>query len=806
MQASIKVLFTFKIERTLMSIRILGLRPYKDKKTGKIKKSEKFKEQGWVADSVPKMLENYDTLLETITEKERYNLFFTFAHSLNNDRKQFEKQDVIVFDVDGVEPNRWQEYKEVISEAIESPFEETGWISTGNGFHIIVGLDYTIESTEFYDENRVYYKAICTKINLALKSFGLPGEADADYFKYTNMIRLPGTINNKTPETGYPTKNSVKNVKCLQRIISPQEAWYLHEKAGIEYVPDQEQITSEQLDRYPAPDTKSVMQECEFIRWCIDNPADVKEDAWYKLLSIVPRLEYGNELAHEISSGHPGYNPEETDAYIQKALVSSGPRTCKNIEQSFPGCKDCKHYNKVKSPIRIVGPDHIATERTGFRKVSLDANGNPKTGKPDYDDLLKHFKKNHKFIAHKKVVYIWVDTHWKMIDDDYIDCFCEKNIKPAPVNSECEEFRKKVFRNNRVEEQFFTDTIFRKINLKNGILDLSGDSPELIPHSVKYGFLSTLPYGYEPEAKCERFDTFLHEVTVGRKELTDILLEFAGYSFANMDCQLAKALILLGDGANGKSTFMELLQKLAGREAYSAIPLSKLDNDQYAAMLHGKLFNITEETPDKAFRDSSIFKNLVSGGVYTAKIVYKQPMTLSNRAKFITACNEMPESKDVTYGMLRRLIIVPFDADFRGVKQDVTIKDKLESELTGVLNRVIEGYYRLKKQGDFTEATAVDKEKETFISDNNHLIEFKDSKLLIDTSDAESTMEDLFNEYLAFCESYGYPLRIRLNRIHFSRKLAKVIPEGPKRRMRKRVKGKNTTIFIGVKILTDREF
>ena len=60
-----------------MTIRILGLRPYKDKKTGKIKKAEKFKELNWGGESVAKILLDYEKHLKDIPEKERYNLFFT---------------------------------------------------------------------------------------------------------------------------------------------------------------------------------------------------------------------------------------------------------------------------------------------------------------------------------------------------------------------------------------------------------------------------------------------------------------------------------------------------------------------------------------------------------------------------------------------------------------------------------------------------------------------------------------------------------------------------------------------------------
>ena len=88
--------------------------------------------------------------------------------------------------------------------------------------------------------------------------------------------------------------------------------------------------------------------ECDFIRWCRDEPAGVPEPLWYALISNVISLRPGGyRLCHELSRGHPKYDRRETDAKILHALDSSGPHTCEYIKANGFRCeKGCS----VKAP------------------------------------------------------------------------------------------------------------------------------------------------------------------------------------------------------------------------------------------------------------------------------------------------------------------------------------------------------------------------------------------------------------------------------------------------------------------------
>ncbi len=237
---------------------------------------------------------------------------------------------------------------------------------------------------------------------------------------------------------------------------------------------------------------------------------------------------------------------------------------------------------------------------------------------------------------------------------------------------------------------------------------LDTETLELLPHSPERGFRSGLAYSYDVMATCPTFDKFMHDVTCGDAGLQAVLLEFAGYALSSDSCWAQKALVLEGVGSNGKSTLMNILRALAGKDNYASLTLSDLRGEGNRQMLDGKLFNMAEETPSKSLMESSIFKNLVTGGETQVRQLYKKPYVMRNRAKLIFACNDLPGSNDTSLGYFRRFLIVPFRATFSDAlgNKDSFIEEKLIKELPGIFNRVIRHYAALVKNKVFSESGA----------------------------------------------------------------------------------------------------
>lgn len=777
-------------------IQILGLRPYFNEKKQQWDVTDNtFFKRNWRAPSIPELFANIGSYLDKIPQNERFNLYYTVAVCAEG-KRQFYEQHVMVFDVDGITDDakvpgaKREAYLDTICQALGVDRTKTGLVFSGNGFHFIVGLQIPIVDPSYFDMNKRHYLAMLEKIKIGLSKAGLPGKPDPAVFDARRIMRLPGTLNRKE---GKPERQC----ELLNGLVAAVP-FDIVQLSGLPSVEAADHINPQTLKRYPRPDTQAVLNGCDFLKFCKDQPNAISEEQWYASLSVLPRLENGHEIAHEYSRGYHGYSAVETDAKIEQALQASGPRTCANINKAWGKCAGCPNFEKVNSPIMIRGEGYIKTQDSGFHDVVIDAKGNPKAGKPNYEDLRLYFEQQNPYITlgESKICLVFTGKYWREMKDAYLESFAQEHFFPVAQTNMTQEFKNLVCRTNLRETSWFTNTTSRRINFNNGVLDL--DRMELLPHSPDYGFRYALPYDYEPNAVAPRFERFLSEIMKDRQDLCDVLMEYAGYCFSNDMCWTQKALIMTGEGANGKSTLMNVLRALAGKENYASLTLSDLKAETNRQQLDGRLFNLAEETPTYAMAESSLFKNLVSGGETTVKMLYKQPYTIANKCKLMFACNELPKTRDTTKGFFRRLLIVPFDRTFEGDNRDSFIEDKLMAELPGIFNIVIRGYQRLKKSRKFTESGAIDMEIGKYRLELDTVAAwFRDC--VEDTKEKdgpETQLSKLYGSYKIFTETRGEKPEVYIT---FTKRMMKIVHNYGERTHRKVIDGKKETVIFGLK-------
>jgi len=741
-----------------MDIQILGLRD--GVVNGKPQKYETFFSKGWRAPTVKELFANIDKYLAPIPDAERYNLYYTAANCLEEKGRKIHEQWVIPFDIDGIDETKLEEYIKCVLDTLKLERENTGIVFSGNGLQFIIGIDDPIMDREYFDEYRVFYKGCCGLVNQALYLLGLAGTADPSVWSPARLLRLPNTKNIKP-------KKGEKHAYLIQPNISPI-TWDFKEKAGMPKISHKDGMNQRMLDKMPMPDSDGVRSGCEYLKFCYDNQDTISEPQWYAMLSIIGRLKDGERLVHDYSKLHPDYDDQATSIKTEQALKASGPRTCKNISSLWDGCTNCEYSTKnIISPIKIMSFGFIKTRETGF--YEKDADG--KTGRPQYHDLMLYFIEKHPFktIDESGIITVWDETHWKDWSRPNVDEFPEVYFDPKPTNSMCNEFYGKLRRNSVVGVDWFN--VQGRINFNNGVLDL--ETMDLSPHSTELGFKYTLPYKYDPLATCPRFDQFLSEVTEDDEELQQLLLEFMGYSISGIDASIGqKAIILVGDGANGKSVLMDVLKHMVGKDNYSTLTMgneiNKLEN-RY--QLDGRLFNISEETPTKAMMDSSIFKALVTGGEVQARKLYSDAYSMKNTAKIWMACNELPATEDLTHGMFRRLLIAPFNAKFtEGVNMDKHIREKLFEEFSGIYNKVLKALLKFRRTKVFSISAAASDALREYQEDNDMVQEWFDSNMVPD-AEAVEIIEDIYSEYRIRTEMMGSKA---MDMVWFSRRLKKL--------------------------------
>ena len=340
-------------------------------------------------------------------------------------------------------------------------------------------------------------------------------------------------------------------------------------------------------------------------------------------------------------------------------------------------------------------------------------------------NLLRQFFHHHTHfvnIISIRRCMVFKEGFYQPYTKEEVKAFAKKYYRPTTrKDNELEEFHKTVSIANLVKQDFLQSTTEGLINLQNGVLEIA--SGNLLDHTPKYGFTYKLPYNYNDNAKCEVWDQLLKNVTCNRSHLTAVLEEYLGYCVYGGAYIFNKVLIMFGEGANGKTTLVKAFQQVLGISNCSAIEVSAMGKSFIAAGLENKLANFSEEEDKKCFKETGHLKRISGEGSIWVENKYEKGYQLENKAKIIMTYNEMPFLNDLSKGMKRRLLIIPFDLDLvdNPKKMIPNINAKIKKELPGILNRALAGWKRLQKRGDFPdihESVAMVKDIEEYSRDN----------------------------------------------------------------------------------------
>lgn len=309
------------------------------------------------------------------------------------------------------------------------------------------------------------------------------------------------------------------------------------------------------------------------------------------------------------------------------------------------------------------------------------------------------------------VIYILKNGVYKMLSDNHlnnmiIDQFKESKVSYSRVKrNEVIDFIKT---NTAITLQDCYDSTEGTINLLNGIYRFEERNGKNFEYRVddyrdRHYYFSFLqfPIEYDPTAECPVIDRFIDDVFgVDKKEL---VYQFIGYLLLP-HIKYQRALILVGSGKNGKSTFLDMLVRFLGKDNVSFIPLQDLNKDYTLVNLMNKTANIVSDIPSKELVDTGNFKRATTDTWLSGDMKYVQGyITFRNSCKLIFSCNKLPRTKDVSPAFFRRWLMLFCENIFEGEKQDVNMLEKIttKGELSGLLNRAISSIKLLKEANGF---------------------------------------------------------------------------------------------------------
>lgn len=242
------------------------------------------------------------------------------------------------------------------------------------------------------------------------------------------------------------------------------------------------------------------------------------------------------------------------------------------------------------------------------------------------------------------------------------------------------------------------------LGVANGILDLA--EGKLKPAAKEFYISRFSEVAFDATASCPRWLQFIEEITCGDKSYGEFLQRIVGYILTGRTDEQV-LFFLHGHGCNGKSTFMNVIQRLMG-EYYHQINSDVLlqsnsngngPNPSLAKLMSSRLV-VANELPEGSRMDENLVKSMTGDDVIVARQLYaKVELEYRPMFKLIMVGNHKPVIRDTSTGMWRRMIMLPFNASFSKEQLDPRLMEKLYAELPGILNWALEGVRKWAELG-----------------------------------------------------------------------------------------------------------
>lgn len=299
------------------------------------------------------------------------------------------------------------------------------------------------------------------------------------------------------------------------------------------------------------------------------------------------------------------------------------------------------------------------------------------------------------------------------------------------------------------------------VSTPGGVLVLDeGFNWGLQPHQRADYRTVQIPVEWDPRATAPRFEKFLAEIFEpdgDAPEKMRAILDMMGYSLM-AHARHEKFIILVGEGANGKSVLLSVLERLIGPENTAGVQPSQFDRSFQRAHLHLKLANIVTEVRQGEVIADAELKGITSGEPSTVERKFQPPSTMRPYATCWFGTNHLPHTRDFSFALFRRALVVRFNRKFTpGVDADPQLKDELFTELPGILRKALEAYGDAVFFGEFTEPASCREAKQEWRMEADQAAQFLAEQC---SEGGEIGSSELFQAYLEWAGAQGIKQRL----------------------------------------------
>lgn len=285
------------------------------------------------------------------------------------------------------------------------------------------------------------------------------------------------------------------------------------------------------------------------------------------------------------------------------------------------------------------------------------------------------------------------------------------------------------------------------IQFKDVIIDIK--TGKRFPASPKYFIFNPIPFSLGKSEETPIIDNLLHswiyKENYQNEDYVRTLKEIIAYCFL-ADMPIHRIFCFIGEGLNGKGTFLRLIENFVGEHNKTSTEIEFLTQSNFeSSKLFRKLICTVGEIDKGVFKRTKTIKGLSGDDLIRAEFKGKDSFDFHNYSKILISTNHLPETTDKTKGFYRRWTIVDFPNEFSEKKN--ILEEIPKEEYENFCLQAVSILTNLMQNGEFANDGSIQdrtKRYEKFSNDINHyLAEFYIKE------------EEGFVEFGEFCMDYN---------------------------------------------------
>jgi P4 family phage/plasmid primase-like protien len=365
--------------------------------------------------------------------------------------------------------------------------------------------------------------------------------------------------------------------------------------------------------------------------------------------------------------------------------------------------------------------------------------------------------------------HYWNSQTYAEMSEEQKDLFSERAKKCLKIAQQLKNatFKDHIMRELRclfMDEKFdeLLDSRSHLLGFANGVYDLKmhlfrdGMPDDYIFHSAKINYI-----GYNndlPEfEEINEFFSKIFTVEAVKKYVLDVLA-------CTLDGSIAQErfYIFTGQGSNGKSRLLDLVQKSIG-DYYCILPIALLTQKRAASnsaqseleRTKGRRFAVMQEPSDQDKINIGFMKELSGNDRILTRGLYKEPYEFKPQFKMILTCNELPEVPSDDGGTWRRIRVIEFTSKFcenptkpNEFAMDLELTDKFDRWAEPFVSMLIERHKNINPNS-IPEPMEVRIATESYKNNNDLIGQFINDRIIVDKNAANDRINitNLYNDF-----------------------------------------------------------